>query len=163
MISPTIIKDFLPEDEFKFIQNYYKNFDKDKLIFNSDFSRYEITGEEVSFKLLNSKIDQARKVFKSSTLLPTYSFFTEYSGNASLMKHKDMSACTYTLDLCLYQTEPWDLWVENKSYTLLENQALAYYGESQEHWREKFPNPENQVVSMIFLHYAEPDHWWFKK
>lgn len=163
MISPTIIKNFLPKYEFKLIQNYYKNFDKNKLIFNADFNRYEINGEEVSFKLLNSKTNQAREIFKSDTLLPTYSFFVEYFGNASLMKHKDMNACTYTLDLCLYQTEPWDLWIEGKNYTLLENEALAYYGEAQEHWREKIPNPESQVISMIFLHYAEPNHWYFKK
>ena len=163
MINPTVIKNFLPENEFNFIKNYYKNFDKNKLIFNPEFSRYEITGEEVSFNLLNSKTDQAREVFKSDTLMPTYSFFTEYSGNASLRKHKDFAACTYTLDLCLYQTESWDLFVEGQGYTLQENEALAYYGESQEHWRESFPNPEKQVVSMIFLHYAEPDHWWFKQ
>jgi hypothetical protein len=29
------------------------------------------------------------------------------------------------------------------------------------HWREDFPNPENQKVAMIFFHFVEPDHWWF--
>jgi hypothetical protein len=65
--------------------------------------------------------------------------------------------------MCVYQTEPWDLWVENKKYTLYPNQALAYYGNDQLHWREKFPNPGLQHVAMTFFHFAEPDHWYFTK
>jgi hypothetical protein len=45
----------------------------------------------------------------------------------------------------------------------LPNQALAYYGNDQLHWREKFPNPEKNHVAMIFFHFAEPDHWYFTK
>jgi hypothetical protein len=92
--------------------------------------------------------------------------FAHYEGqnpSPSLYKHKDDNACTYTLDMCVYQNEPWDLWVEDKNYCLYPNQALAYYGNDQMHWREEFPNPENNHVAMVFFHFAEPDHWWFKE
>jgi hypothetical protein len=65
--------------------------------------------------------------------------------------------------MCVYQVEPWDLFVDDKPYTLYPNQALGYYGNDQLHWREKFPNPENNHVAMIFFHFAEPDHWYFTK
>lgn len=163
MKDPILIKDFLPEYDLRWLQSYCKNLDKNNLSFDHSYKRYYTSSDNVIYQLLINKTLHAREVFESETLLPTYSFFAEYSGNAILGKHKDQSACTYTLDLCLYQTEPWDLWVEGKNYTLLENEVLAYYGEDQEHWREKIPNPESQIVAMIFLHYAEPDHWWFKK
>lgn len=162
MISPTIIKNFLSETELKWTQDYYNNFDKSKMYYNRDWHRYEIDNGEVSSKILNSKVDQAKEIFKSDTLLPTFSFFAKYTGNAFFPKHKDVNACTYTLDFCLHQSEPWDLWVDDKNYTLQENEALAFYGEAQDHERKMMPNPKNEV-SLIFLHYAEPDHWWFKK
>ena len=40
---------------------------------------------------------------------------------------------------------------------------MAYYGNEQMHGRGKFPNPESQHVAMIFFHFVEPEHWWFKK
>jgi hypothetical protein len=45
----------------------------------------------------------------------------------------------------------------------LPNEAAAYYGNDQEHWREEFPMKDTNHVAMIFFHFAEPDHWWFTK
>lgn len=106
----------------------------------------------------------ARELFGSKTLLPTYTLFSHYEGpDAKLWKHKDDNACTYTVDMCVYQKHSWDLHVEGKPYTLHPNQALAYYGNDQEHWREAFPEPNTNHVAMIFFHFAEPDHWFFTK
>jgi hypothetical protein len=132
------------------------------------FSRYVVSDKTLPAlsEFADQLIPLARKVFLSDSLLPTYTLFAHYEGqdpSPSLYKHKDDNACTYTIDLCLYQTEPWDLWVDDKSYTLNPNEALAYYGNDQWHWREEFPNPGNQVVAMVFFHFAEPDHWWFTK
>jgi hypothetical protein len=106
----------------------------------------------------------AREIFNSKTLLLSYSLFSHYEGHqANLHKHKDTNACTYTIDLCLYQTEPWDLYVEGKPYTLYPNQGLAFLGEEQEHWREEYPNPDTQKVGMVFFHFVEPEHWFFQE
>ncbi len=53
------------------------------------------------------------------------------------------------------------MWVEGEEYFLEENQGLAFYGEDQEHWRENFPNPVNNQVGQLFVHFVEPDHWFF--
>jgi len=162
--SPQLVENVLDKNDYKdLISNLsdYKTFE-----YQGGFSRY-VAGEGrlPILKTLSEKlIPVARKYFESETLLPTYALFSHYEGpEASLYKHKDDNACTYTLDMCVYQGQPWDLFVEGIPYTLLENQALAYYGNDQMHWREEFPNPENNHVAMIFFHFAEPDHWWFTK
>jgi hypothetical protein len=63
--------------------------------------------------------------------------------------------------MCVYQKEPWGLWVDGKEYILMENEALAYYGNDQEHGRKDFATGNH--VAMIFFHFAEPDHWFFTK
>jgi hypothetical protein len=92
--------------------------------------------------------------------VPTFNFASWYFGNASLEHHTDINACTYSIDLAVYSEMPWDLYVEGVPYALDENDALLYYGESQEHWREPLVNPDNKVVCNVFFFYVEPDHWF---
>jgi hypothetical protein len=159
ILSPVFTKD--EHDYLKKLLLNYKDFPYDPA-----FSRYTASDSQVlGLKdFADSLIPLARETFDSKTLQPTYTLFAHYEGQdpePSLYKHKDDNACTYTIDLCLYQNDTWDLWVDDKPYTLYPNQALAYYGNDQLHWREKFPDPKRQHVAMIFFHFAEPDHWWF--
>lgn len=102
----------------------------------------------------------ARKVFGSATLRPSHALFAHYEGpRARLARHRDTNACEYTLDLCLYQQTAWDLWVDGEPYTLRENEALAFCGTQQEHWRHRLPDPETNQVGVVFFHFVEPDHW----
>jgi len=166
MNQPVLVNSLLsPEDYKKLLQSLGnpKSFS-----FDPGFSRYCIAdnGLPILAELAQKVTETARRTFNSEALMPTYTLFAHYEGQnppPSLYKHKDDNACTYTLDMCVYQKEPWDLFVEDKPYTLYQNQALAYYGNDQIHWREEFPNPETNHVAMIFFHFAEPDHWWFEK
>lgn len=166
MTEPILVNSLLNTEDYS---RLLKSLDNPKNFgFDPGFSRYCIGdgGLPILAELANKLVGTAREVFNSETLLPTYALFAHYEGQnpePSLRKHKDDNACTYTLDMCVYQVDPWDLWVDNKNYTLYPNQALAYYGNDQLHWREKFPNPETNHVAMIFFHFAEPDHWWFTK
>lgn len=166
MKNPSVLSNVLSETDRQELLNLFKGYKTFE--FQPGFSRYIISDSNVP-KLKNiadSLVPLARKTFNSDTLLPSYTLFSHYEGRdpaPSLYRHKDDNACTYTIDLCLYQTEPWDLWVDGKSYTLQENEALAYYGNEQLHWRESFPNPGSQHVAMIFFHFVEPNHWWFTK
>ena len=165
--NPKILKNFLPENLYFRLINEIKPFVKN--FYYDGFGRYTLGDMEEP--LLKECVDfilpMARLVFNSETLLPTYSLFVHYEKRDSttpwLIKHKDDNACTYTLDMCVYQTETWDLYVEGKPYSLRENEALAYYGCDQEHWREVMNNPEGKYVAMIFFHFAEPSHWFFTK
>lgn len=166
MKEPIIVDNVLgPEDFSKLCESVSnpKSFE-----YQGGFSRYIVADNRLPIlkELAEKLIPTAKELFDSKTLLPTYILFAHYEGQdpkPSLYKHKDDNACTYTLDMCLYQNSPWDLWVDDKPYTLYPNQALAYYGNEQLHWREEFPNPETNHVAMVFFHFAEPDHWYFTK
>jgi hypothetical protein len=166
MNEPLLVNHVLDTEEFTKLANAVS--DPKRFEYQAGFSRYVVADNNLPLlgEIAEKLIPIARETFGSDTLLPTYTLFAHYEGQdpePSLYRHKDDNACTYTLDMCVYQDEPWDLWVENKNYTLYPNQALAYYGNDQEHWREKFPNPETNYVAMIFFHFAEPDHWFFTK
>lgn len=159
------IKNLLAENSFNRLKRICKSSYK-KFPYVEEFGRYYTNDKE--FKPLSTYLDHlvpiARETFNSETLLPSYAIFAHYEGNqAALPKHKDNNACTYTIDLCLYQITPWSLWVEGKEYMLDENKAVAFYGEDQEHWREKFPNPTENQVGQVFFHFVEPDHWFFNE
>ena len=166
MKDPLLVNDVLSSEDYRILTNAVLN--PKSFEYQEGFSRYVVADNNLPLlaELANKLIPTARKIFNSDTLLPTYTLFAHYEGQdpaPSLYKHKDDNACTYTLDMCVYQNEPWDLWVDNKNYTLYPNQALGYYGNEQFHWREKFPNSETNHVAMIFFHFAEPEHWYFTK
>jgi hypothetical protein len=166
MKDPIVIDNLLNINDYEKLLKSLEN--PKRFGFDPGFGRYCAADKELPIlgELANKLVNTAREIFNSKTLLPTYTLFAHYESQnpaPSLYKHKDDNACTYTLDMCVYQKEPWDLWVEGKSYTLGKNQAIAYYGNDQFHWRERFPNPDSNYVAMIFFHFAEPDHWWFTK
>lgn len=166
MKEPVVVDNFLNKNNYDKLLDNLKN--PKQFSYDPGFGRYCVGDGELPIlkELSNKLILDARKIFNSDALMPTYTLFAHYEGvnpEPSLYKHKDDNACTYTLDMCVYQKESWDLYVEDKPYTLYPNQALAYYGNDQMHWREKFPNPKNNYVAMIFFHFAEPEHWYFTK
>lgn len=161
--QPKKVINLLNDSDFILLKDHLKNTPKKEENFDIGFGRYAFNDYLIN-EYLQKLVPVARNIFQSQTLLPSYGLFAHYEGNhASLFTHVDDNACTYTLDMCVYQTEPWDLEVDGKPYTLHENEALAYYGNDQMHGRGKFPNPESQHVAMIFFHFVEPDHWWYTK
>jgi hypothetical protein len=159
MKNPIVINNLLSQEEFKELQDYVKNLDKSTLGHSAEFSRYEFGGSEILDSLHKKLMPLAMDFFESQTLVPSFNFGSWYYGQASLEKHRDVAPCTYSIDLCVYQNTPWDLYVEGVPYTLQENEALLYYGEGQKHWREEFPDSGNNVVCNVFFFYVEPDHW----
>lgn len=63
-----------------------------------------------------------------------------------------------TFDIQLRASEPWAVVVENKSFTLEDNQALIFAGTQQIHWRENIQISEDAEIDMIFCHleYVDP-------
>lgn len=162
--DPKIIENLLDPENYEALVNYLSSKDKKTLEWADPFGRYLLGRDEFLDKISRDLLPVAREVFNSPTLLPSYSLCAMYeTPKANLYRHRDDNACTYTLDMCVTQKTPWDLWVDDKPYTLQENEALAYYGNDQEHWRNEFTDPENNQITMIFFHYVEPDHWYYTK
>ena len=157
---PNHIKNVLTPVGLKILQDElcanYKDFHYEKI--RGRYVRH--SDENEALKRCHEQLTTvAKQLFNSDTLVPSYAFFAYYKRGATLPVHKDSNACTYTIDVCLYQNMPWDLLVEGTPYTLTPNEALAYYGEDQEHGRPKFPSPDGEVA-MAFFHFVEPDHWY---
>jgi len=164
--NPIIIKNVFSDEEHKELKNIMKNWPLE-IGYDSQLGRHLVQSpiiDEYAEKL----IPLAKKTFNSENIKPSYSLFAHYQGpRANLHRHVDDNACTYTIDLCLSQTEPWAIGIshngEDKEYILQENEAVLYYGNDQEHWRPEFPNPNLQHVEMIFFHFVESDHWYHTK
>lgn len=159
MLEPQLVKNFLFIEEFEKLQKYVKSLPKDKKFLDPMLNSYSFNGGDELFPLHNKLVATAREKFANQNLIPSYSWIIWYFGDAALEKHKDINPCTYSIDLCVYQKTPWDLYVEGVPYTLMENDALFYCGEDQQHWREKFPDPDNNVVCNVLFFFIEPDHW----
>jgi hypothetical protein len=163
MYKPQIHSNLLTLDKFAELKKSITDVKISKMQYEPDFGRFKYQSEEIN-KWCEYLLPEARKIFNSDTLLPTYGMFVHYQGkNAKLPKHYDSHACTYTLDMALYQKQPWDLYVEGIPYTLQESETLSFLGNDQEHWREDNPDPKTNRVGMVWFHYAEPDHWYFTK
>lgn len=162
--APEIVSPLLADSDFRRLETHFKNMDKSAIYFDQSMSRYIVAdnNDPILGEYAKKLTSTARKVFNSPTLVPSYTLFAHYEGpNAQLWKHKDDNACTYTLDMCVYQKEPWGLWVDDSEYMLHPNEALAYFGNDQLHWRGPFPNPYSNHVAMIFFHFVEPEHWYY--
>lgn len=166
--DPFIVKNVLSETDLKSFQKHVMNLWAHKPAYEVGFGRHQYFGDKEVDRIHNLLTSLAREHFESKTLMPSWALLSIYEGKeAKLHKHVDDNACTYHIDLSVFQKTPWDLWVEvngeNKPYTLMENEGLFMYGNDQLHWRENFPNPKTNLVSNAFFFYCEPDHWYFTK
>lgn len=163
--APKIVKNLFPDEDFARFRDAMLSLDtsfKNQI----GFGRFAISSfdSDIIKEFAEKSVPTARSVFNSPTLKHSYSLFCRYEGDkANLFKHKDNNACTYTLDMCVYYDVNWGLFVEDVEYFTEPNEALAYYGNDQMHWRGPFPNPESNFVGVVFFHYTEPDHWFFTK
>jgi hypothetical protein len=165
--EPSVIKNvFDIKDFYELMAHCRQGLDSENASFDFQKSRWLFNDDKLQ-EYGNKLLPLAREIFESDTLLVSNTLFAHYFDKAKLPKHLDNNACTYSLDLCIYQNEPWDIGVthndKDKFYTLMPNEALAFYGNDQQHWRPSFPNPSSNKVGMIFFHFVEPDHWFFTK
>jgi len=166
--SPVFIPQVFNEEHYAILRNRLEPIAR-TLPYNEMLGRYHTTEspQDILMEFARLYLFNAMWIFDSDTLRPTYAAFGHYEARdghfPALPPHRDTHACTYTIDICLYQNAPWDIVIEGENYSLLENQAVAFQSCDLRHWRPPFPHGENGYVGMVFLHYAEPDHWFFTK
>ena len=165
--DPFIIKNILSKEDLTSLQKHTMNLWVHNPAYEPGFGRHQYHGNEEVNRIHNNLTEIARKHFGSPTLMPSWALLSIYEGKeAKLFKHKDDNACTYHIDLSVFQKDGWDLWVEvngeDKAYMLEENEGLFMYGNEQLLWREAFPNPETNLVANAFFFFCEPDHWFFE-
>ena len=157
------IKDIFEQSYFDEIKNYFEGH---SFLNNAQYDFYnskriDSFDDPVLKSILDKLHEPAKKWFNNENLVPTYAIFSEYSGEqAHLNPHRDSGPCTYTLDIGLYHNTPWPLIIEGKEYSFLENEAIGFYANDQDHWKPEFPDPENNKVGIILVHYVNSDHLW---
>ena len=166
--DPFIVNNILPEEDLKRLQKETMNLWANSSAYEPGFGRHQYHKNQEVERVHHLLTELARDYFDSPTLMPSWALLSIYEGDkANLWKHVDDNACTYHIDLCVFQKDPWDLWVEyngeEKPYTLMENDGLFMYGNEQPHWRGPFPNPQTNLVANAFFFFCEPDHWFFTK
>lgn len=161
MFNPVILDNIFEDKDFKKLKNLIHS-NKQDFIFDEQAHRFDFQHEDFVTYFSKKLEPLAKEIFKDETLKTTYTHYSMYNHPLSnLIKHKDMNACTYTIDLCISAETPWGIWIEDKEYFLNPGQAIAFMGEDQEHWRGPFPDPYDNCVEMIFFHFAPEGHWWF--
>ncbi|MCP9888681.1 hypothetical protein KBY96_12190 [Cyanobium sp. ATX 6A2] len=113
-------------------------------------------------------------------LEPSYNFLSLYSRLGRCPIHMDAPQAKYTLDVCIQQSQPWDIhlsqivpWPEAgieggswddtirndpelsfKSYALKPGDAILFSGSSQWHYRDPIPSPaRDEFCDLLFFHY----------
>lgn len=116
--------------------------------------------------LYEKSANAASSAFDVEGIIPTYYKFCKYSpryGIPRVPPHIDENACTYTVDIQLDSNIDWSIYIDFDEYLLKNGDAVLYMGEDQLHWRPKFPtDDESDSISMLFMHYAHPNHWFFE-
>lgn len=159
-MKPIIIDNVLSQNDYgELLKSLPKN---EECSLDAERSRYLLDYPYIRNVGMKLK-DKARLIFNSENLEPSYSLLARYFGDANMEFHVDSNACTYTIDMCVRQTEPWGLWVSGVEYIINPNQALCYLGNDHWHGRKMKCFPAGGFVEMIFFHYVEPGHWWFDK
>lgn len=161
--EPFIVSNFLNEKDFSELVSHFKGRQGLTKQHLDKFGRALLldTHHPILKKLSEQILPLVRNYFNDDSILPSYSIFAEYSAEKIyLEKHKDQAACTYTVDLVLYQEDPWAIWIEGKEYIANENDAIIFMGEDQEHWRDAINNNKNKI-GLVYFHYVKPDHWWY--
>ena len=95
--------------------------------------------------------------------LTEYSFarYSNESGySPKLFPHYDsvFDAPRITLDVQLKSNFNWDLFVEGKQFSLKDNQALVFSGNTQIHWRENQKILDGETLDMVFCHFSSTEY-----
>lgn len=80
----------------------------------------------------------------------------EYGDMPILTPHFDNAFSTprVTIDIQVRSNIDWPIVVDNKSFTLKDNEALTFSGTNQIHWREHRKFNDNDFIEMIFAHFS---------
>jgi hypothetical protein len=106
-------------------------------------------------------------IYKENIKLGHYSYL-DYNmkyGNGeyypSLPPHIDAANTLVTFNYCLDTNIDWDIYVDNKPYSLKAGDALVFSAINQVHWRPKREWQEGEFCEILTFDYTLPDDWRF--
>lgn len=111
-------------------------------------------------------LSRARDIFNDDTLIRAGFHAARYQKQneitPQLWKHYDQSACQYSIDLCIDKNIDWSIFVDGIEFKEEPNSCVIFSGNDNMHWRPKYPTEnEDAYVTLLFMQFAKPDHWFF--
>jgi hypothetical protein len=106
------------------------------------------------FSYIHQQLAEAASEIFGEKVKPSYVYTSLYGDEGVCPFHTDRPQCKYTIDYCIDQDETWDIWVDDKPYTLQPNDALCYSGTDSPHFREKI---KGKYCHLAFFHFVPVD------
>jgi hypothetical protein len=162
MIQPIIIKPFSQTD-FTSIKQHAtdkrKSFEgtpyHDKDFVQWKMNRWGTHNDPLLVEMHEKLVPIASEIFKEP-VKKSYVYLSMYGDQGIVQKHTDRPMCKYTIDLCIDQGQPWELFVNGKPYLLNEGDALCYSGTDSPHYRNKIQ--EGNFANLAFFHFVPVDY-----
>lgn len=84
---------------------------------------------------------------------PSYVFVSMYDDDRAICPlHTDREQCKYTIDLCLDQKEPWEIFINDVAYLLEPGDAVVYSGTDHPHYRNRIA--KGNFCDLAFFHFV---------
>lgn len=124
--------------------------------------RFEVSG--ISKSLFPETLEKLNNIAKSFSDLPLsmdHAMAVEYSplyGKPVLWPHRDGDRNDMIINIQLKSNTVWDMGLNLETYTLKDNSALVFNGNTETHWRvhKEFKNEE--YVRMMFVRFFRADN-----
>jgi hypothetical protein len=158
-----IIKDIFTKEDYIKIYDHI-NSAKDNKILEHPKMGYKIYQNEMPSDIMEKVLKTVQPYFDFKLKLKEIAaarYCNNYISDPSLHPHFDgfgddsHDPIRITLDVQLKSTFNWKLFVEGKSFTLNDNEALVFSGTNQIHWREKINFKKDDFVDMLFCHFVQ--------
>ena len=152
-MTPTIEKElFAPEIHQKIVE-FIKS---GAFLVENDPNEFKRTGAHniPFFSYIHQQLAEVASEIFGEKVKPSYVYTSLYGDAGACPFHTDRPQCKYTIDYCIDQDETWDIWVDDKPYTLQPNDALCYSGTDSPHFREKI---KGKYCHLAFFHFVPVD------
>lgn len=155
-IQPAIWKQMFEPEIHKHIIDSIKAIDFDQnnpfYVDRDDDNFYRIGIHSAPFLVeIHPQLTEVASSIFGEPVKPSYVWLSLYNENGVCPFHTDRPQCKYTIDYCIDQDEEWPIWVDDKAYILLPNDALCFSGTDSPHFRKKITG---KYCWLAFFHFV---------
>lgn len=157
-MTPKLIKNFFKPELFVKVKNHVEVIAANKKstpIDDEAFNRHTVHNEPTLVEIHKS-LEGWLSYYLKRPVKKSYVFLSLYREGGICPRHIDRAPCEYTVDVCISQLMPWPIYVDDKPYTLMENDALLYAGVKSPHYRQRIQKGNHAFL--VFFHFVNSEY-----
>lgn len=153
-----IIKEVFNVEQINFINKLLDD-NKDKILLDEPQlgrTRYNISRNDLH-KSIVERLEEISKKFNTNLTFEGC-YYSEYNlkyGKPELSIHTDQTVAVFTIDYQLDSNIEWEVFVEEESFLLKNNQAVTINVNKQPHWRPERIFSNGEYLKMIYFHFVD--------